>query len=126
MYNNYLIFPHIVRIKDLHTHVKDQHPEKDKSCISCGQVCGSRQELQEHIQAHQIGTQGSKPFYFCEHCGKVFLREYGLSIHKRNYHSTVLKTLECQFCGKDFKNAKFLKHHEDKHRKGTIKKYSSR
>ena len=72
------------------------------------------------FQVHKIGTPGSKPFYFCDHCGKVFLREYGLSIHKRNFHSTVPKSLECSYCGKDFKNAKFLKHHEDKHKSGFI------
>ena len=82
-------------------------------------------ELECHIfvilfQVHKIGTPGSKPFYFCDHCDKVFLREYGLSIHKRNFHSTVPKSLECSYCGKDFKNAKFLKHHEDKHKSGFI------
>ena len=72
------------------------------------------------FQVHKIGTPGSKPFYYCDHCGKVFLREYGLSIHKRNFHSTVPKSLECSYCGKDFKNAKFLKHHEDKHKRGFV------
>ena len=73
-----------------------------------------------------MGTSGSKPFYYCEHCEKVFLREYGLSIHKRNLHSTVPKHLECQYCGKDFKNAKFLKTHEEKHRNGYEDESNSR
>ena len=68
-----------------------------------------------------MGESGSKPpFFYCDHCGKVLLREYALVMHKRNEHPTVKETLECQYCGKDFKNAKFLKNHEEKHRNGMI------
>ena len=41
-------------------------------------------------------------------------------MHKRNKHPTIKEKLECRFCKKDFKNAKFLKNHEEKHRLGPI------
>ena len=43
-------FCFLKRIKDLHVHVKEEHPEKDKSCIACGHLCDSRQDLDKHIQ----------------------------------------------------------------------------
>lgn len=121
-------FPHydnletyaFAKLKEFHAHIKEYHPDKDKSCIGCGQSFDSSKDLEAHIQNHKIGQPGSKPFFFCEHCGLVLLREYALVMHKRNQHPTVATTLECQYCGKDFKNAKFLKTHEDKHRKGQI------
>ena len=107
-------------MKDFHAHVKESHPEKDKSCIGCGDYFSTTKDLEKHIQTHRKGEPESKPFYFCEHCPKVLLREYSLVMHKRNEHPTVKEILECQYCGKDFKNAKFLKNHEEKHRAGHI------
>ena len=77
-------------------------------------------DLEVHIQIHRPGQIQSAPFFFCEHCGKAFQREYSLVIHKRNEHPTVKQTLICDFCGKDFKNAKFLKNHEERHRNGEV------
>lgn len=114
----YFTIFHCFRIKDLHSHIKTHHPAKDKSCVACGQDHESRPELEKHIQSHKMGIPGSLPLYFCEHCGKVFIREYGLNVHKRNAHSTIENSLSCQYCGKDFKNAKFLKYHEAKHQNG--------
>jgi len=108
----------VYRLKDLHSHAKTCHPDKDKSCLGCGEDFASKSGLDSHIQTHRLGTANSKPFFFCEHCGKVFTRQYTLVMHKRNEHSTMKETLECQHCGKDFKSAKFLKHHEDKHLQG--------
>ena len=105
------------KLKDLHVHVKYVHPEKDKSCLGCAKDFPSFKDLDEHIQSHQKGTPYCQPFYHCDHCCRVFQKEYTLVVHKRNEHSTLKETLHCQFCQKDFKNAKFLKNHEEKHRK---------
>ena len=51
----YSIF--LLRIRDLHVHVKEEHPEKDKSCISCGHLCDSRHDLDKHIQVLSIFTK---------------------------------------------------------------------
>ena len=110
------------RLKDLHIHVRECHPEKDKSCLGCGHDLGTFKALEKHIQIHKQGTAHSQPFHHCEHspCEKVFLKEFTLVMHKRNEHPTVKETLNCQYCNKDFKNAKFLKTHEDKHRSGFV------
>ena len=108
------------RLKEFHAHIRDCHPDRDKSCFGCGAYFLTVKELEEHVQTHRPGTPESKPFFFCEHCGKVLLREYSLVIHKRNEHPTIKEKLECQVCKKDFKNAKFLKNHEEKHRLGPI------
>ena len=104
------------KLKDLHLHVRNVHPEKDKSCLGCAKDFQSFKDLDEHIQTHQQGTPHCQPFYHCDHCSHVFQKEYTLVVHKRNEHSTLKETLHCQFCEKDFKNAKFLKNHEEKHR----------
>lgn len=108
------------RLKEFHAHIKEYHPDKDKSCIGCGADFTTSKDLEAHMQTHQVGQPESKAFFFCEHCGKVMLREYALVMHKRNEHPTVPQTLECRFCGKDFKNAKFLQNHEEKHKVGNI------
>lgn len=108
-----------LNVKELKNHIKADHPEKDKSCIGCGLDCGTRKALLEHIQTHGSYTPEGRSFYNCEHCTRKFLSEYNLVVHKRNEHSTCT-TLICKSCGKNFKNAKFLANHEEKHRRGEL------
>ena len=104
------------KLKDLHKHVKETHPDKDKSCLGCAQEFNSLKALDDHIQTHS-GTPYGRPFFHCVECSRVFQKEYSLVVHKRNEHSTLKEVLHCRFCDKDFKNAKFLKNHEAKHAK---------
>ena len=106
-------------IKDLKVHIKQEHPEKDKSCIGCGQNCDTRENLIKHIQVHETGSFEARNLYSCEHCHQKFLSEYVMLTHKRNKHS-LCETLSCEICGKEFKNSKFLSNHLEKHRKEDI------
>ena len=103
-------------IKELKEHVKEHHPDKDKSCIGCGLNCDTRERLMEHIQEHKTGSQEARNLYSCEHCQHKFLSEYVMLTHKRNVHS-LCETLSCEICGKEFKNSKFLANHIARHRK---------
>ena len=55
----------------------------------------------------------------CEHCHMKFMSEFTLVNHKREQHSNSA-TLHCSVCSKPFKNAKFLKNHEERHRTGEL------
>ena len=106
-------------IKDLKVHIKQEHPEKDKSCIGCGQNCDTRGNLIKHIQVHETGSFEARNLYSCEDCHQKFLSEYVMLTHKRNIHS-LCETLSCEICGKEFKNSKFLSNHLERHTKEDI------
>ena len=106
-------------VKELRLHVRDAHPDKDKSCIACGLDCGSREAVLDHIQVHRTGSKEAVNLFNCDHCNMKFLSEYNLVGHKRDHHSTS-ETVSCSICGKHFKNAKFLKNHEDRHKTGEL------
>jgi hypothetical protein len=36
---------------------QDVHPDKDKSCFGCGVDCGSREDLENHIQSHDAKSK---------------------------------------------------------------------
>ena len=103
-------------IKELKDHIKENHPDKDKSCIGCGLNCDTRDKLMEHIQEHKTGSNEARNLFTCEHCQQKFLSEYIMLTHKRNVHS-LCETLSCEICGKEFKNSKFLANHIERHRK---------
>jgi len=107
-------------VKDLKVHIRDVHPEKvDLSCMACGVDCGSKEALLSHIQLHKTGSKEAINLINCDHCNMKFLSEYNLVNHKRDVHSTN-QSLSCTICGKIFKNSKFLKNHEDRHKTGEI------
>ena len=71
------------------------------------------------FQTHETGSKEAANLLNCDHCNMKFLSEYNLVGHKRDAHSTS-KSLVCAICQKVFKNAKFLKNHEDRHKTGEI------
>ena len=103
-------------IKELKDHIKENHPDKDKSCIGCGFNCDTREKLMDHIQEHETGSNEARNLYTCEHCQSKFLSEYVMLTHKRNVHS-LSESLSCEICGKEFKNSKFLANHIERHQK---------
>ena len=111
-------------IKELKAHIKDEHPDKDKSCMGCGLNCDTKEQLIEHIQQHKIGSREGRNLYSCEHCHQNFLSEYIMMTHKRNMHS-MCETMGCEICGKEFKNSKFLANHMDRHKNGEISSESN-
>lgn len=106
-------------LRELKNHVKSSHPDKDKSCYACGEDCGSREVLYQHIQSHTTQSSEARFFYNCEYCQMKFVSEYNLVTHKKQAHSEGLN-LHCSICKKLFKNAKYLKSHEAKHSTGEV------
>ncbi|XP_036393825.1 zinc finger protein 497-like [Megalops cyprinoides] len=56
-------------------------------CRHCGQLCHSREELQQHQRLHT----DERP-YHCQHCGNTFKKASGLQRHK-SVHSQLLHTV---------------------------------
>ena len=90
----------VLNVKEMRKHLKQVHPDKDNHCFVCGESCGSKKNLEQHIQAHQ-GAEG-KILFGCEHCCQKFLSEYALIAHKRDSHSTA-ETFTCKYCQKPFR-----------------------
>eukprot|EP00095_Tigriopus_kingsejongensis_P007103 snap_masked-scaffold130_size324016-processed-gene-1.6 protein:Tk07103 transcript:snap_masked-scaffold130_size324016-processed-gene-1.6-mRNA-1 annotation:"zinc finger protein 26-like" len=103
--------------KHLKAHLKQCHPDKDRSCFICGLECADRGRLLAHLQCHR-GPEG-KFLPSCDQCGRKFLAEHAVILHKRDDHP-LSDTLNCEICGKAFKNAKFLQNHMEKHENGLL------
>ena len=67
--------------REFKTHMKSDHPDKDLFCMVCGEESGSKELLLEHLQKHK-GVEG-RFLPTCDHCGKRFLSEYGMTAHKK-------------------------------------------
>ena len=37
-------------LKELREHVEEAHQDKDKCCVLCAKECGTKEDIQEHLQ----------------------------------------------------------------------------
>ena len=77
-------------------------------CPTCGKVCGTRSDLENHMLIHG-GTN-----YECEHCGQKFKQPAPYRIHMKTH--TVEKNWMCHVCFQNFKfQGELKKHCSDEH-----------
>lgn len=102
------------------THVQ-RHQKGTFVCDRCGKCFSYKRNLRVHIMTH-LPVEARK--YQCNICGKKFVRNSTLTIHKR-IHSGV-RPYECDVCSFSFKQKGDMKRHrmrhfknEDEHAKNT-------
>lgn len=93
----------------LHKHMIRFH--KERKCEVCDASFRSWAELQEHKKEHHRGMAQRKRF-FCEDCGKWYLKEVHLLAHIRSVHEGVEFVCEKDGCGKVFSRFSALRLHE--------------
>ena len=80
------------------------------TCQTCGCVCTSNEELQQHVQIHSI-----MPGYDCQTCGRVCKNEKQFNEHMKTHASSIL--CHCQTCGKMCRSRKLLRLHMKHHKR---------
>ncbi|RUS83177.1 hypothetical protein EGW08_009077 [Elysia chlorotica] len=98
--------------RSLVAHVKKKHGEFSNSaalfqCLKCPKTFRTESQLDYHSVRHA----GVKP-YFCEVCGKHFLRAKGLANHMQMHQGGGHM---CAVCGKTFVSARVLEDHSTIH-----------
>ena len=78
--------------------------QKRFTCDVCGDKFGSNSGLKSHKKCKHDGMKDHK----CDQCEKVFSLRKLLLSHMRNIHVTESKREVCSYCGKTFRNKKYL------------------
>ena len=82
--------------------------EKGFPCEVCERVLLTKQALERHKEIHNETRQR----FQCETCGKKFVEEYNLKVHKQNAHSgDERERYACDSCSKQFLSKQYLKFH---------------
>lgn len=107
----------------LTTHMKLNHAKElfgveDKYiCEVCNRKFTFEKSLVRHLSViHKIGDDRTVP---CPICKKRIANPYNLKLHMRVH--TGEKNYVCHLCGKAFSGLKYLKKHNESHKKRTIK-----
>ena len=90
---------------NLKMHKRIHTGDKPFSCRHCDQKFSQKSGAQGHERTHT----GETPFS-CEYCKRRFNRKDTLNNHARRHTET---KPQCNFCGKEFLNAAYVKKHED-------------
>lgn len=89
------------------SHVRKDHGDQFDDYELCCTFSLKRAtpDLFDHIRLHL-----DKDAFKCQECGKCFLNNTNLTMHKRQFHSNST-TCICDICGKGFLNVSFLNKH---------------
>ncbi|XP_030841610.1 zinc finger protein 37-like [Strongylocentrotus purpuratus] len=92
--------------QSLERHINDVHIKQIKYiCDLCGKRLYTNSEIKFHLESHNIESA-----FKCEECGKGFLLDNQLKIHKKRVHSSA-GHCRCEVCGSAFKSQANLKQH---------------
>jgi len=92
---------------NLNTHMRS-HTEGKQQCFVCGKYYTTARGLREHITVKHEKISKFK----CLLCGKAFVKESSLEIHKKTH----LKPIHCEICNQSYKsNNSLVKHKQKEH-----------
>jgi len=92
---------------NLNTHMRS-HTEGKQQCSICGKYYTTARGLREHITVKHEKISRFK----CLLCGKAFVKESSLEIHKKTH----LKPIHCEICNQSYKsNNSLVKHKQKEH-----------
>ena len=100
--------------RELKKHVKEAHwkagPKEPLTCHICGMTKNTQTAMSLHME-----TAHSNITWTCDECGKNFLSERYLKVHKQSIHAGK-KNYQCEHCGREFfKITDWRTHVQNKH-----------
>uniref|UniRef100_A0A1E1WTP9 C2H2-type domain-containing protein n=1 Tax=Pectinophora gossypiella TaxID=13191 RepID=A0A1E1WTP9_PECGO len=127
----------------LKIHIMEVHEKKIFHCKKCNRTYKSGSSYRSHLMTSK--NHGVTASYECDYCGKKFIIKSYLALHinvahtkmtqypcdfcdekfysyyvknrhmKTKHHSTPLKLVECNICGKTYKSKAILRKHQSVH-----------
>lgn len=86
----------------------------DFICSKCGEGFATRNLLADHVRKVHDGDDDGQLFTcMCDICGKKFLEESSMSVHKRTHNPNIIKALYCPVstCGERMRDQAHLAEH---------------
>lgn len=86
----------------------------DFICSKCGEGFATRNLLADHVRKFHDGDDEGQLFTcMCDICGKKFLEESSMNVHKRTHNPNIIKALYCPVstCGERMKDQAHLAEH---------------
>ena len=96
-------------MRSLKEHMKTVHGNDGGTCDTCNKFFKSSKYLKYHVTHVHLKKEVMEPNYMCQFCSKEFPKSK-LRAHIRNYHCG--EDLNCDLCGKHFKNKKHFSAHK--------------
>lgn len=98
----------------MQSHIEMTHNETRFTCKVCSKDFANPASLKTHIECAHTEVQERKKWY-CELCGKMFLRKNGLMSHQDKHLTPDQYQYKCSTCGKAYPSKYKLKAHEKLH-----------
>ncbi|XP_063707211.1 zinc finger protein OZF-like [Culicoides brevitarsis] len=90
----------------------------DFICSKCGEGFATRNLLADHVRKSHDGDDDGQLFTcMCDICGKKFLEESSMNVHKRTHNPNIIKALYCPVstCGERMRDQAHLSEHMQIH-----------